>query len=87
MASEQFYSKLIGKDIFTDKGAYCGKTIDIEVDLNRFRVKSLVVNAIKGSYLYNVVGGNKGVIIPYAMVKAVGDIIIIKHISASPLEE
>ncbi len=87
MANEQFYSKVIGKDVFTDKGAYCGKTIDLEVDLTRFRVKSLVVNALNGTYLYQLVGGQKGVIIPYGMVKAIGDIIIIKHISASPLEE
>ncbi len=87
MATESFYSKLIGKDMFTDKGMYCGRVSDIEVDLQRFRVRALIVNAIKGSYLYDLVGGQKGVIIPYNMVKAVGDIVIIKHISPSPLEE
>lgn len=87
MVNEEFYSDFIGKDIFTDNGSYCGKVIDLELDLSRFRVRALIVNAIKGSYLYELVGGPKGVIIPYSMVKAVGDIILIKHISASPLEE
>ncbi len=87
MATEEFYSKLVGKDMFTDKGMYCGKITDIEVDLQRFRVRSVIVNAVRGSYLHDLVGGQKGVIIPYNMVKAVGDIVIIKHVSASPLEE
>ncbi len=87
MATESFYSRLIGKDMFTDKGMYCGRITDIEVDLQRFRVRALIVSAIRGSYLYDLVGGQKGVIIPYNMVKAVGDIVIIKHVSPSPLEE
>ncbi len=81
--NEHDMSKVIGKDIFTDKGAYCGKVIDMELDLTKFRMRALVVEAIKGSYLSQVVGGKPGVIVPYPMVKAIGDIVIIKHISAA----
>ncbi len=75
-------SKVVGKDIFTDKGAYCGRVLDLELDLSKYRMRSLVVEAVKGSYLSQIVGGKPGVIVPYSMVKAIGDIIIIKHISA-----
>lgn len=74
-------SETRNKDVFTDKGLYCGKVEDIECDLNRFKVRSLVVNAVRGSFLTKMLGNKKGVIIPFPMVEAIGDIIIIKHIS------
>jgi len=70
------------KDVFTDKGLYCGKVEDIECDLKRFKMRSLVVKAVKGSYLSEMLGRKKGIIIPYPMVKAIGDIILIKHFNA-----
>ena len=69
------------KDVFTDKGLYCGKVEDVECDLNRFKMRSLVVRAVKGSYLSRMLGDKRGVIIPFPMVEAIGDIIIIKHIT------
>ncbi len=75
------------KDVFTDKGLYCGKVEDVECDLNRFKVRALVIKAIKGSYLSKMLGDKRGVIIPFPMVEAIGDIIIIKHITAPMGEE
>jgi len=60
---------------------------DIECDLKRFKVRSLVIRALKGSYLSKMLGDKKGVVIPFPMVHAVGDIIIIKHISGPAVEE
>lgn len=74
------------KDVFTNKGQYCGKIEDFECDLKRFKIRSMVVKAIKGSYLTKMLGSKKGLIIPFPMVEAIGDIIIVKHIS-SPVEE
>ncbi len=79
-------SEIFGKDVFTDKGFYCGKVNDVELDLSRFKVRSLVIAAAKGSFLGNMVGGKKGVIVPYPMVQSVGDVIVIKHIT-TPLPE
>jgi sporulation protein YlmC with PRC-barrel domain len=75
------------KDVFTDKGLYCGKVEDVECDLKRFKVRSLVIRAEKGSYLLNMLGNKRGLIIPFPMVDAIGDIIIVKHISAPVSEE
>ncbi len=80
-------SEMFGKDVFTNKGVYCGKTVDIEINLNKFRVRSLVVEAAKGSFLESMVGGKKGVIIPYQMVETIGDVIIIKHIQTPQMPE
>ena len=74
-------SEVFGKDVFTSKGVYAGKVADIEISLSKFRINALVVETAKGSFLSNMVGGKRGVIVPYNLVDNVGDVVIIKHIS------
>lgn len=74
-------SEVFGKDVFTDRGDYCGKVSNVKVDLNKFRIGSIVLRARKGGYLASLLGGKKGVVVPYQFLKAVGDIVIIKHIN------
>jgi sporulation protein YlmC with PRC-barrel domain len=71
---------MFGKDVFTGKGFYAGKISDKEFDLSRFKIRSLVIEAAHGSFLGKALGGKRGVIIPYQMVQAIGDVVIIKHI-------
>ena len=80
------YAELLKKDVFTDKGVYCGKVSDVGIDLEKFRVNSVVVDAVRGSFLASLVGNKRGVLIPYAMVQSVGDVIIIKHITPTSVE-
>ena len=80
-------SKTWQKDVFTDKGLYCGKVEDVECDLKRFKLRSLVIKAQKGSYMGKMLGNKRGLIIPFPMVQAIGDIIIIKHITAPAMED
>lgn len=80
---------MFGKDVFTARGFFMGKVSDVEVDLNRYKVRSLVIEATKSSMLGKMVGGKKGVIVPYAVVQAIGDIVLIKHVLSAeqPMEE
>lgn len=80
-------SDIFGRDVFTDKGFYCGKVTDVEFDLSRFKVRAIVIEAAKGTFLGKMVGGKKGVIVPYQMVNSIGDVVMIKHISAQLPEE
>ena len=75
-------SEIFGKDVFTDRGSYCGKISDLEFDLTKYKIRAVVIEAIKGSYLAQIVGGKRGVIVPFPMVQAVGDVVVIKHITA-----
>jgi len=75
------YAEMSKKDVFTTKGSYCGKIADLDLDLEKFRVKSIIVDAVKGSFLSSMVGEKRGVIVPFTMVQSVGDIVIIKHIT------
>jgi len=78
---------MFSKDVFTGRGFYCGKVSDLEFDLSKFKIRSLVLEAAKGSFLGKMVGGKKGIIVPYPMVQAIGDVVIIKHIAAPTTEE
>lgn len=80
-------TEMMGKDVFTNKGSFCGKVVDLSIDLTKFRLDSLVIEASRGSFLANVVGGKKGVIIPYRLVDNVSDVVIIKHITPTMPEE
>jgi len=84
--SVKSFSEMARKDVFTHKGSYCGKILDIGLDMEKFRVKSLVVDAVRGSFLASLVGDKKGVIVPFTMVQSVGDVIIIKHINPAAVE-
>src|SRR3989344_6861349 len=81
------FNDLTRKDVFTHKGVYCGKVTDISIDAERFRIKSIVIDAVRGSFLASIVGDKRGVVVPYAMVQSVGDIVIIKHIKPQPVEQ
>jgi len=81
MVTIRGYAETVKKDVFTTKGSYCGKIADLDLDLEKFRVRSIVIDAIKGSFLSSMVGEKRGVIVPFAMVQAIGDIVIIKHIT------
>ena len=80
------FSEMVKKDVFTTKGAYCGRVTDVGLDLEKFRAKTLVVDAMKGSFLASLVGDKKGVIVPFQMVQSIGDIVIIKHVTPATVE-
>ena len=74
---------ILKKDVFTEKGMYCGKINDVQIDFSKFRIKSFVVETAKESFLSKVVGSKKGVIIPFSMIKSIGDIVITTNIPES----
>ena len=84
--SVESFSNIIKKEVFTNRGVYCGKISDVGLDFEKFRVKSLVIDALKGSFLATLVGDKRGVVVPFAMVQSVGDVVIIKHISPTAVE-
>jgi sporulation protein YlmC with PRC-barrel domain len=61
--------------VFTDNGEYFG---DVEeAILTQTRVSGWRVHSTKGSFLSQVLGSAKGVIVPHQLVKSIGDIMII----------
>ncbi len=63
--------------VFTDSGDYFGDIEDSIVAGNK--VSGWKIKATKNSFLSQVLGSAKGVIVPHQLVKAVGDILIISR--------
>ncbi len=80
------FSDIVDKEVFTEKGSYCGEIKDVEMQLGKFAVRAVVVTAEKGSYLAEKVGGSKNVVIPYRMIDAIDDVIIMKDFETSDAE-
>lgn len=74
-------SETFNMKVFTDSGDYFG---DVEESiLTANKVFGWRVRATKNSFLANVLGNAKGVIVPHQLVKAMGDVMIISK-SAVP---
>ncbi len=75
---------VFGVRVFTDEGYYYG---DVEETvLHGNRVHGWRVRATKNSQLARVLTGAKGATVPHALVKSIGDIMIISR-NALPTEE
>ncbi|MFH0949240.1 MAG: PRC-barrel domain-containing protein [Candidatus Aenigmatarchaeota archaeon] len=87
MVNIKSFSEVVRKDVFTDKGAYIGKVSDVGLDMDKFRVKSIIVDAVKGSFLTSVIGDKKGVAVPFSVIQSIGDVVLMKHIVPTATEE
>ncbi|MCS7121008.1 MAG: PRC-barrel domain-containing protein [Archaeoglobaceae archaeon] len=73
-------SNFFGMKVFTDDGVYVGRVAEVIIDTDTKVIRGLALV----EYNKAVVNSNaKGVIIPYRIVKAVGDIVIVKNVFKS----
>lgn len=72
-------ASLYGQEIYTDKGMYVGRVEDVNVDITEKRISGFTVRDLNPDAFD--VGNKKGVIIPYRWVMAIGDIVLIKHVT------
>jgi len=86
MVNMKDFLEMFGKDVFTDKGVFCGRIENIDIDLEKFRVSGFRVEAARGSFLANMIGSKRGIVVPFNMVQSIGDVVIIKHISPEAVE-
>ena len=66
-----------GLRVFTDEGRYVGKIEDVILDTDKKVIKGLAVV----DYNRGIINSRaRGVIIPYRIVKAVGDIVLVRDV-------
>ncbi len=70
-------TSVFGLRVYTDEGRYVGRVEDLAIDINAKRVKGLAIVDVNRFLIETKA---EGVIIPYRLVKAIGDIVIIKDI-------
>ncbi len=70
-------STLFGLRVYTDEGRYIGVVNDVVIDLERRQIRGLALGEFNRAIIDSKA---PGVILPYRLVKSVGDIIIVKDV-------
>lgn len=68
---------LLGLKVFTDEGRYVGKIEDVVIDTNAGAISGIVVVEYNKALIES---NSRGVVIPYRLIRAVGDIVIIRDV-------
>lgn len=79
-AAPQEITALVGREVYTNNGVFVGEVEDLQIDLNRRQVTGLAIGQINGELFAGRVERGQGVLIPYRIVRAVGDIIIVADV-------
>ncbi|MGB2673603.1 MAG: PRC-barrel domain-containing protein [Methanoregula sp.] len=69
---------LFGLSIYTDKGMYIGEVDDVVIDVDSKKIESLVVGKVNDQ-LFEL-KNYKGLKIPYRIISAIDDIVLIRHL-------
>lgn len=71
-------SQLFGMNVYSDRAVYLGKVEDVVLDVTNKKVSGLALTNVNRDVIDTK--NFSGVIIPYRIVKEVGDIILIRHV-------
>ncbi|OFV66063.1 MAG: photosystem reaction center subunit H [Candidatus Syntrophoarchaeum butanivorans] len=72
-------TSLYGLNVYTDRGVRVGQVNDVTIDVNERKVSGIAVGDVNRN-LFDI-GGGRGIVIPHRWIIAVGDIVIVRHMS------
>lgn len=73
----QEITNLVDREVYSKNGVFVGVVQDLNLDLRADHVVGLALTQINRRLFGDRVDGARGVIIPYRMVHAVGDVILV----------
>jgi sporulation protein YlmC with PRC-barrel domain len=71
-------TELFGLQIYTDKGMFIGEVEDVVIDVDGKKIESVVVGKVNDQ-LFEL-KSFKGLKIPYRIISAIDDIVLIRHL-------
>lgn len=74
-------TELFGMSVYTDKAIYVGDVDDVLLDIDGKKIAALAVGSLNPELPDPK--GHRGYLIPYRIIREIGDIIIIRHISSA----
>ena len=78
----QKITTLVGREVYSNEGVFVGEVADVRLDLtDRRAVTGLALTQLNNELFSELVAGQKGVILPYRWVRAVGDVILINDVT------
>jgi sporulation protein YlmC with PRC-barrel domain len=69
---------LFGLQIYTDKGMFIGEVEDVLIDVDQKKIESIIVGKVNDQ-LFEL-KNFKGLKIPYRIISAIDDIVLIRHL-------
>ena len=75
---ENQITDLFGLQIYTDKGMFIGEVEDVVIDVDSKKIESVVAGKVNDQ-LFEM-KNFKGVKIPYRIISAIDDIVLIRHL-------
>ena len=72
----QKITTLVGREVYSNEGVFVGEVADV-----RLAVTGLALTQLNDELFSDLVAGQKGVILPYRWVRAVGDIVLINDVT------
>ena len=78
----QKITTLVGREVYSNEGVFVGEVADVRLDLtDRRAVTGLALTRLNDELFSDIVGAQKGVILPYRWVRAVGDVVLINDVT------
>ena len=77
-------TSLLGLEVYTQKGIFVGRVDDAVLDPDRGMVSGLALGDVNRD-IFDFKG--KGIVVPYRWVTAVGDIVIMRHLTRNAKAE
>ncbi len=71
-------TELFGLQIYTDKGMFVGEVDDVVIDVDQKKIEAIVVGKVNEE-LFEL-KNFKGLKIPYRIISAIDDIVLIRHL-------
>ena len=69
---------LFGLQIYTDKGMFVGEVEDVVIDVDQKKMEAIVVGKVNDQIFE--MKSFKGLKIPYRIISAIDDIVLIRHL-------
>jgi sporulation protein YlmC with PRC-barrel domain len=73
----QEITSLVGREVYSNNGVFVGQIEDLRLDLDREEVTGLALTELNHDLFADRASGARGVIVPYRMVRAVGDVVLV----------
>ncbi|MDO5844183.1 MAG: PRC-barrel domain-containing protein [Methanocorpusculum sp.] len=71
-------SELFGMNVYSEKATFLGKVVDVVLDVTNKKISYIALSEVNTDVIDTK--NYEGVLIPYRIVKEVGDVVIVRHI-------
>ncbi|MCT9096822.1 PRC-barrel domain-containing protein [Haloarchaeobius sp. HME9146] len=76
----QEITNLVGREVYSNNGVFVGEVEDVRLNIQNRVVTGLALTELNPELFNGRLSGERGVLIPYRWVRAVGDVVLINDV-------